>query len=214
LHIRGRITSMATAPGGTALYVFSYTGHGTATSSTITRIDGATGIARQPIRLARGVDQALIAPGGTTAYGLGYWSSDRGAPWAVIAINLATGAEHKLLTVNPDFVPLGYNGAHALILHGHILYTTGDGRIAAVDVATGRALPLLRTSRSRLTAQTHTSRRAHGVSRIPRGSRRSAWPLARLERRSGLRHTAVRPGTIRSLSRRTAGPHMSTVARM
>jgi hypothetical protein len=112
----------------------------------MTRINGATGATGRPVRLARDleVEQALIAPGGRTAYALGYWQIHGRASWALIAINLATGAARKLLAVTPDSIPGFTSGSFALILHDHILYTPGDGGLAAVDVTTGRALPLIK----------------------------------------------------------------------
>jgi hypothetical protein len=139
LRVPGQIATMVAAPGGAAVYVFSYNGIGIAPPDYMTRINGATGAAGRPVRLARGleVSQALIAPGGRTAYAEGYWQIHGRGSWAMIAINLATGAARKLLAVNPDFTPI-------LILQGNILYTASDGGMAAVDVATGRALPLIK----------------------------------------------------------------------
>jgi DNA-binding beta-propeller fold protein YncE len=146
LRVPGQIVSMIATPGGTAAYFFSYNGRGLSPPDYMTRINGATGAAGRPVRLARGLEvaQALIAPGGRTAYALGYWRIHGRASWALIDINLATGAVHKLLAVTPDAVPMLIGDSFGLILHDHVLYLPGNGGLAAVDVTTGRALPLIK----------------------------------------------------------------------
>ena len=138
LHVPGQITNMASAPGGTDVYVFSFT----ATRCYVTRLDGSTGTASRPVRLAGCLyeEEVGIASGSSTAVGFGNWPVGSRNSAALIAANLTTGAERKLLTETGFMQP----GAGTLTVLGHTAYTFTNDRVVAVNIITGRAGPLIR----------------------------------------------------------------------
>jgi hypothetical protein len=135
-RVTGHLTDIAAAPGGNAAYAFS----STSTSNFITRIDGSTGRAGRTFRIADYVEQAVIAPDGRTAYALTLLIRDRNNYPALVAINLATGASHTVLTGASLAVPW----AVTLVAQGNYAYTIASSRVVAVNMTTGRVRARIR----------------------------------------------------------------------
>jgi hypothetical protein len=103
LPVRGVVMALAAAPGGRSVYVFS-TPHDYVRNQQnyVTRVNAATGIAGQPVRLRGDLQQIYtvdIAAGGRYAYANGS-----------AAINLATGAVHTLAYSLAAIAPNGKMG--------------------------------------------------------------------------------------------------------
>jgi DNA-binding beta-propeller fold protein YncE len=144
LKVPGVIQDIDAMPDGKAVYVFSNTE--TSSNSTlfnyVTRINSATGKVGSPIRLTgnslvQDISEVQIAPTGKFAYVTesGAWPANaKYESSALVAINLATGAQRKLLDT----------GSFGCVI-------TPDGRTAyeadltqqvvTVDLVTGSALP-------------------------------------------------------------------------
>jgi len=137
VHVPGNISAIAVAPDGTAAFVFSYTSRRSGLGRVIvgnfvTRIDGATGNAGRPVRTTVDVQQAVIAPGGTRADAMAYWARGRGYGFGLVAINLATGAVHVVLTDTSVAVLW----EDPLVAQGNYAYTIAGNRVVAVNLAT------------------------------------------------------------------------------
>jgi hypothetical protein len=134
----GVVLNVAAAPDGKAVYVFS-TPHNYAAAQVdyVTRINPATGKISRPIRLSGGLQEINIvdvAPGGRFAYAIefGEWPGSKYATWAMIGINLATGAERKLVDPGQGF---------AITPNGRMAYAYDfQHDVVPVDLATGAAL--------------------------------------------------------------------------
>ncbi len=139
LRFPGVIAGLQAAPGASAVYVFSATrpGQRAAGVTYVTRVSASTGRMGTPVRLTGPVSAwpgwqvnaaiaAQIAPGGRLAYVSALFGG-------LEAINLATGAEREVA---------GY-GPFAITPDGRKAYVTDVGLIP-VDLATGRALPLVK----------------------------------------------------------------------
>jgi hypothetical protein len=131
----GVVLTMAAAPDGKAVYVFSTPRrYGADQLDYVTRISPATGKPSGPIRLRGGLQQiqfAEIAPGGRFAYAIefGEWPGSQDGTSAMIAINLATGAEHTLFNGSTGF---------AMTPDGRMAYVYDfRNTIVPVDLATG-----------------------------------------------------------------------------
>jgi hypothetical protein len=138
LRFSGAVLRLAAAPNGKAVYVFS-TPHDYAAAQVdyVTRIDPATGKTSRPIRLRGGLQQIQfveIAPDGRFAYASesGEWPGSHYGSSAMISINLATGAERKLLDGGSAF---------AMTPDGRMAYVYDfQHEVVPVDLATGTEL--------------------------------------------------------------------------
>ncbi len=130
----GVVLAMAAAPDGKAVYIFS-TQHRYIRDQVnyVTRITPVTRKESRPVKLRGGLQQiqsAEIAPGGRFAYAIeqGEWPGSRDETSALIAINLATGAQRKLLDGA---------GAFAMTPDGSMGYAYGiQQEVIPVDLAT------------------------------------------------------------------------------
>jgi DNA-binding beta-propeller fold protein YncE len=142
------IQDIDASPDGKAVYVFSNTEPNSNSSpllSYVTKIDAATGRADTPIALTgnsrvSSIGQVQIAPNGKLAYATenGTWPADsRNGGFALVAINLATGAQRKLLDT----------GSFGCVItpDGRTAYVAGFwSEVMAVDLATDTVLPAIK----------------------------------------------------------------------
>jgi len=126
MSFRGAISAVAASPDGRAVYVFSFTVRGKSGTGTdyVTRIDAATGKAGRPVRLAYGAQQfqpVEIAPGGKLAYMIEFavWPGSRNLSFALVQIDLATGAEHRIMTTGSGPFAITPDGRRAYVLDGN-----------------------------------------------------------------------------------------------
>ncbi len=141
MRFPGSIDVVQAAPGGKAVFVISNDSHGY-----VTRINTVTGKAGSPVVLRGGpshppfhIQQIQVEPGGRAAIAIQYglWPSSTDFSLSLVAINLVTGAERKLLVSN------GF--PFALTPDGKTAYLTGMSRaVERVDTATGTVLPSVR----------------------------------------------------------------------
>jgi hypothetical protein len=128
ITVRGLISEVAAAPGGRAVYVFSFTATSTSTVDYVTRIDTATNSAANPVRLPLHLVQNTeirIARGGRVAYTVNSSSQ-------MVAISLATGAVRQLAT---------FNGQFDITPNGRTAYLPVNNGVQPVDLVTGNAEP-------------------------------------------------------------------------
>jgi DNA-binding beta-propeller fold protein YncE len=148
VKVPGVIQDIDASPDGKAVYVFSNTEPNSNASplvSYLTRIDAATGKADTPIKLTgnsrvNSIGQVQIAPNGKLAYATesGTWpaNSENGS-FALVAINLATGAQRKLLDTDSFGCVITPDGRTA--------YVAGFwSEVMAVDLATDTVLPAIK----------------------------------------------------------------------
>jgi DNA-binding beta-propeller fold protein YncE len=142
------IQDIDASPDGKTVYVFSNTEPDTDSSpllSYLTKIDAATGKADTPIKLTgnglvSSIGQVQIAPNGKLAYAteLGTWPANNVyGSFALVAINLATGAQRKLLDT----------GSFGCVItpDGRTAYVGGFwSEVMAVDLTTDTVLPAIK----------------------------------------------------------------------
>ncbi|HXW45065.1 MAG TPA: hypothetical protein VEL03_09775 [Streptosporangiaceae bacterium] len=148
VKVPGYMTDLVAAPGGRALYAFSYVVqprgdlvNPRSKDFYMTRISTVTREAARPIRLVAGVAQfseLLIAPHGATAYALEFGPIKNfcRSGYCLLSINLATGAERNLGDAG--------SGPFGLTPDGRMAYVVGAAGVTPVDLATGTRLPAIR----------------------------------------------------------------------
>lgn len=163
LSVPGTVQDIDAAPNGKSVYVFSNTEPNSNSGppiSYVTRISSATGKA-STIRLTgngrvTSISDVQIAPSGKVAYAteIGTWPANaKYGGWALVAINLSTGAQRKLLNTGSFGCVITPNGRTAYL--GGIA-----SGVAAVNLATDTVLPIIKV---------HSSGPVWGVAMAPGG---------------------------------------------
>ncbi len=160
----GVVMTMAAAPDGKAVYVFS-TPHRYVADQVdyVTRINPATGKASRPVRLRGGgeqqIDFAEIAPDGRFAYA----TEMGGNGWAMFAINLATGTQRKLLDTGPN--------AFAITPDGRTAYAyLSQRQVIPVDLTAGKVLAPIKVPGTSLNVAITPDGRTAYVLSVSRGA--------------------------------------------
>jgi hypothetical protein len=139
--IPGYISTIAAAPNGKVLYLFSFQG----AHNYETPISTATNKIGRRVTLSVGLGVASpveFAPNGRIAYAISQYAlQDHRLGMALFSINLATGAEHKLLATG--------SGPFEISPNGRTAYVQNVGQVIdRVDLVTGRQLkPITLASR-------------------------------------------------------------------
>jgi DNA-binding beta-propeller fold protein YncE len=142
LPIPGVAMAVAAAPGGKAVYVFS-TPHNWIRDQKnyVTRVNAATGAVGKSVRLRGGLqefEEVDIAPGGRYAYAIedGTWPGSQDGTSSLVAINLATGAQSRLL-YTASILVASPNGKMA---YATTFAATRKTQVVPVDLASGTVL--------------------------------------------------------------------------
>jgi hypothetical protein len=139
VKVEGQIAEIAAAPDGRTLYAFSYKAVHAGYAYYVTPISTRTDRAGKAIRLSIGVQQnaeVKVAPNGRTAYVAGQWTVGKQhfEVGGIVAINLRTGAERKMLETG--------SGPFVITPDGRYAYaTTVAVGLQGVNLATGATLP-------------------------------------------------------------------------
>jgi len=138
LPVRGVVMALSAAPSGKSVYVFS-TPHNYVRNQKnyVTRVNAATSAVGKPVRLRGGlqeIQEVDIGPGSRYAYAIefGTWPGSKDGTRALVAINLATGAQRALVDPASSF---------AITPNGRMGFALRLGQdVIPVDLATGTVL--------------------------------------------------------------------------